>query len=165
MQRTNTWSTPAKTKDPSRQPRVSDRYFLDTRVGFLDTLVRFSEVPRFTHLRPRYAAPVLMPNSERGLQPMNIWSTRRRLRRRPPCRCATTCKSCCGHLSVRLRSGEEVLPPHHPRFFDEQLSTAVGTIDYVRGSGNLLVTSIPLYIHGIDFCDCPESTLGWIAVE
>jgi acyl-CoA reductase-like NAD-dependent aldehyde dehydrogenase len=24
----------------------------------------------------------------------------------------------------------------HPRFFDEQLGSAVGAIDYVRGSGN-----------------------------
>jgi len=27
-------------------------------------------------------------------------------------------------------------PLHHPRFFDEQLGSAVGAIDYVRGSGN-----------------------------
>ena len=29
----------------------------------------------------------------------------------------------------------------HPGFFDEQLNAAVGAIDYVRGSGNLLLTS------------------------
>jgi hypothetical protein len=33
---------------------------------------------------------------------------------------------------------------HHPRFFDEQLGSAVGAIDYVRGSGNRLFSSIPL---------------------
>ena len=32
----------------------------------------------------------------------------------------------------------------HPRFFDEQLDSAVGAIDYVRDSGNCLLTSIPL---------------------
>ena len=45
------------------------------------------------------------------------------------------------------RSGAELLAPrqgspkresgNHPRFFDEQSGSAVGTIDYVRGSGNL----------------------------
>ena len=34
--------------------------------------------------------------------------------------------------------------PGHPRFFDEQSGSAVGAIDYVRGSGNRLLTSIPL---------------------
>jgi len=51
---------------------------------------------------------------------------------------------------------------HHPRFFDEQFGSAVGAIAYVRGSGNCLMTSIPLYIRGIDFCDCLASTLGWV---
>ena len=32
----------------------------------------------------------------------------------------------------------------HPRFFDEHLGWAVGAIGYVRGSGNGLLTSIPL---------------------
>jgi hypothetical protein len=31
----------------------------------------------------------------------------------------------------------------HPRFFDEQLGSAVGAIDYVGGSGSSLLTSIP----------------------
>ena len=30
----------------------------------------------------------------------------------------------------------------HPRFFDEQLSSVVGAIEYVRGSGNRFLTSI-----------------------
>jgi len=32
----------------------------------------------------------------------------------------------------------------HPRFFDEQLDSAVGSIDHVRGSGNWHLTSITL---------------------
>ena len=43
--------------------------------------------------------------------------------------------------AARLLAGEEVL---HPRFFDEQLGSAVGAIGYVRGCGNGLLTSIPL---------------------
>ena len=37
-------------------------------------------------------------------------------------------------------------PPRlvQPRFFDEQLGSAVGVIDYVIGSGERLLTSIPL---------------------
>jgi len=31
----------------------------------------------------------------------------------------------------------------HPRFFDEQLGSAVGAIDYMPGSGNRLFRSIP----------------------
>ena len=33
---------------------------------------------------------------------------------------------------------ESMMPgkPDHPRFFDEQFGSAVGAIDYVRGSGN-----------------------------
>ena len=50
----------------------------------------------------------------------------------------------------------------YPRFFDEQLSSAVGAIDFVRGNENGLLTPSPAQIHGIDFCDCLASTLGRI---
>ena len=49
----------------------------------------------------------------------------------------------------------------HPRFFDGQLGSAVGAIDYVRGSGNQLLMTI----RGIDFGDCIASSLGWPATE
>ena len=52
-------------------------------------------------------------------------------------------------------------PVLHPRFFGEQLGSAVGAVDLVRGSGNTLLTAIPLKIRGIDFGNCLASTLGW----
>ena len=42
-------------------------------------------------------------------------------------------------LSLSMRAGAS-----HPKFFDEQFGSTVGAIDYVRGSGNWLWTSIPL---------------------
>ena len=52
---------------------------------------------------------------------------------------------------------ESMMPgkPDHPRFFDEQLGSAVGAIDYVRGRENGLLTASSLQI-----CEI-ESTLGW----
>ena len=64
--------------------------------------------------------------------------------------------------SVTLSTGSRLHIACHPSFFDEHLGSAVGAIDYVRGSGNRLLTSIPLSIRGIDFCDCLASTLGRI---
>ena len=58
------------------------------------------------------------------------------------------CSSCVSHGRMPWYSV-------HPRFYGEQLSSAVEAIDYLRGNENRLLTSIPLSIRGINFCDRP----------